>query len=256
MKNDIKTLKKLLDPCMKEGNIDFLWITGSLARGYTSDNIDIIAGVRILNQKSIQVISEKISLLKGVVEKPEMFDDALRFKINNHKIVSLGLYKTTNIFRKLKDYTKGKFVNGEKRSWAVSSWIPESFCADVKDSIVLYDKNELLLKAKKMLDPYPDTLANSIVALSQQEIKQKFKKLDSEILAEKILVFADLVSCITRMMFANERIYFLGYKNVLEQLKCLKNKQTAKQLIELWGKHKLNEKEIVKFKELIKEVSK
>ena len=240
---------------MKEENIDFLWLTGSLARGSTSDNIDIIAGVKVLNQKSIRAISEKISLSKGVIESPEMFDDALRFKISNHVTVSLGLYKTTNIFQRLKDYSKGKFVNGEKRPWAINSWIPESFCADIKDSIALYDNDKLLLKAKKILDPYPEALANSIVALSQQEIEQKFKKLDSGILAEKILVFADLISCITRMMFANERTYFLGYKNVLEQLERLKNKQSAK-LIELWKKHKLNEKEIVKFKKLVKEVSK
>jgi len=255
MKNNIKTLKKLLGPCMEEENIDFLWLTGSLARGITSDNIDIITGVKILNQKSIQIISEKISLLKEVVEKPEMFDDALRFKISNHITISLGLYKTTNIFQRLKNYTNGKFINGEKRPWAINSWIPESFCADVKDSIALYDNNELLLKAKKMLNPYPDALANSIITLSKQEIEQKFKKLDSGILAEKILVFADLVSCITRMMFANEHIYFLGYKNVLKQLRCLKSKQSTK-IIELWKKHKLNEKEIVKFKELVKEVSK
>ncbi len=255
MKNKIKTLRKLLDPCTKEGNIEFLWLTGSLARGYNSDNIDIITGVKILNQKSIQKISENISLLREATEKPEILDDALRFKISDHITVSLGLYKTTDIFHRLKNYTKGKFVNGEKRSWAINSWIPESFCADVKDSIALYDDNELLLKAKKMLDPYPDALADSIITLSQQEIEQKFKRIDSEILAEKILVFADLVSCVTRMMFANEHIYFLGYKNVLKQLGCLKNKQSTK-LIELWKEHELNEKEIVKFKELIKEVSK
>lgn len=253
MKNDIKTLKKLLGSCMKEENIDFLWLTGSLARGNTSDNIDIIAGVKILNQKLIEAISEKISLLKEVIEKPIMLDDALRFKINNCTTINLGLYETTDIFRRLKNYIGGKFINGEKRPWAVNSWIPESFCADIKDSIALYDKKKFLLEAKKILDPYPDALANSIITLSRQEIEQKFKKLDSGILAEKILVFADLVSCITRMVFAKEHIYFLGYKNVLEQLKCLKSKQSTR-LIELWEKHKLNEKEIVKFKKLVKEV--
>ena len=255
MENQIEILKKLLSPCADEGNVDFLWLTGSLVRGGISDNADIIVGVKALNMGTIQAISEKISFNEIAIGKPEMLDDALRFKVDEHTTVSLGLYRTADIFQRLKNYTSGKLINGEKRSWAISSWIPESFCADIKDSIALYDRNNMLLRAKKKLDPYPRALADSIVGLSMQEIKLKLEKLDSSILPEKILVFADLISCATRMTFANDRTYFLGYKNVLEQLRHLRSKQSLK-LVELWEKNDLDEIEIVKFKQLLKEVSK
>lgn len=251
---DLELIKKILKDSFSLENINFYWLTGSIARGQPSDNIDVIAGLTILNQEEINILSEKIFLSKYVKNKPEMFDDALRFKIASGTTISLGLYEADNLFGKLKKYTSGISLSGEKRPWAINLWLPESFCADVNDSLSLYDKNGLLKKAKELTNPYPEMMAKALNTLAQQEIEQKAEMLNSKSPIEKMLAATDIVTSITRSVFAQNHKYLYGFKNIPQQLSCL-NETVSRLLGKLWDERKTIDYKIIELKKLIKEYS-
>lgn len=252
MKDNLELIKKILKDSLNLKNVNFYWLTGSIARGQPSNNIDVITGLTILNQEEINILSERIFSSEYVKNKPEMFDDALRFKIVNGMTISLGLYGSDILFSKLRKYTSGISLNGEKRPWALNSWLPESFCADVNDSLSLYDKNDLLKEAKRLTNPYPEMMINALTVLAQQEIELKVKMLDSKNSVERMLAATDIITCILRSIFAQNRKYLYGFKNIPKQLLCSSAKM-PRLLSKLWEEQKTIDYKIIELKKLIKE---
>lgn len=234
-------------------NICFVALVGSISRGQPSDNIDFLVGVSVLDANRVEEISSALLGIPALASPPLLFDDALQFSLISNEILSLGLYETQGLIEKTNQYSEGLALIGEKRPWAVSAWFPESFCADLVGAKVLYDSRKVVHGIQANLNPYPEMLAKAIMLLSCQEIECKSSKLATAGPLEAILIAADLISCLTRAIFAKNRIYFPGFKDVAANLAAM-NCQLAKRLSALYLTTQLGSELIKNIIDIAKEI--
>lgn len=107
--------------------------------------------------------------------------------------------------------------------WVTKSWIPEAFIADIANSNILYEKNNLYSNISDSAKIYPDRLKNMIMHRCQQEILHKIGPMCSSEIdnLDAYLIRSDIVSALIRYAFAYDKIYFRGFHKIDKQSKKL-----------------------------------
>jgi len=197
-----------------------------LKKNLTDGHIDLLAGCNGGDIYKYATLIE--ALLKGRWPSGNfsVCDDSVRFNLSTIS-GGIAICDPTLLARQIKEWTEGKNLGGQHRSWAIGYWLPEALCGDLATAEILYDATGICAQIRELIVPYPASLSHAIIDLCVDEIRQKIRILER--LSEKDnpielgLCISDLAASMMRFAFARSRRYFRGFKSLDEQARFLRS---------------------------------
>lgn len=200
--------------------LTFLFRVG-LNRDHDEHRIDLLAGC---DNGSIDFYASGIeTLLKNhwQIVDCSVSDDSVRFHLPGDVSGGIAVCNATAIVQQIKGWISGRNLEGQHRSWAVGYWIPEALCGDLATAEPLYDARGVCAEIRKLVVPYPSSLAESIICLTTDEIWQKLTilegLLDKGNSIELGLCLSDISIAMVRLAFARSHCYLRGFGHLAEQ---------------------------------------
>ncbi len=214
---------KFLGGLKKLPGLTCVWEVGR-KRGSSKDNVDLLAGFeqgRFLDHRS-----EITSLFKEHYPGADLLtcDDGLRFTLPTWR-GGIAICNTKSLLQQINGWICGKDLDGKHKPWATGYWLPEALCGDLVTAKCLHDADDTNNKIRRILLPYPPSLARSIQELCVSEIRQKaamVEQLSAQGCSVELhLCMADISASLVRLSFARSMVYFRGFRALDVQAKKL-----------------------------------
>ena len=157
-----------------KNNIDYpISIVGSAIKNNNYNDVDFLMVV-----DNIELVIERINeAFKNLVVTKS--DDAIRIDNFSKKTFSIALYEEKRIIQIINDYIEGKNLETTHRIWCLGYWIPESLIINLKDMIILNDKNDFMIDLKNKLSKDSIYAKKAIVKECLEEIRVKSELLSN-----------------------------------------------------------------------------
>lgn len=157
-----------------KNNIDYpISIVGSAIKNNNYNDVDFLMIV-----DNVELAIEKINeaFKDFVVTKS---DDAIRIDNFSKKTFSIALYEKKRIIQIINDFIEGKNLETTHRIWCLGYWIPESLIVNLKDMIIINDKNDFMIDLKNKLSKDSIYAKKAIVRECIEEIRIKSELLSN-----------------------------------------------------------------------------
>lgn len=205
-------IKSIINELKKCDTIVGISLVGSYVRAKNPNDIDFLI-ISINNAKTKKYIQKEFKKYN-----PYINDDSVRINNYINLEIGMGIYNLKKLNNQIKQYILGKNVDPIYKNWNIVGWLPECLLYDLNTMEVLYDEYHYLEQIKNKINNYPIKFKHSIIENCDIKInnlekrKPKVKKLELQILESEIL------SLKIRKSFAENEIYFSGFKNIDEKL--------------------------------------
>lgn len=205
-------------------NLSALWLVGSYGQGRQQFNdVDFLAafadGEFNAHKLAIdELISQQWPQATGMVS-----DDSVRYLLPGSNCISVAIYSALELEQRLRAYASGNHLDGQRRPWAVSYWLPEALCGDLTAGKLLFDRLGFGHAVSSLFNSYPEAMALSIehISIAEVELRLNFLCSDEDETIEANLAKADVVASLVRLAFAKSRVYLRGFRRLEEQSKNL-----------------------------------
>ena len=209
MENQLKTLFNILK---KNDNIYGICLVGSCISEREYSDIDIL----IIGKNHNKIIEDITKKFKKY--NPVLNDDSIRIYKYLNKELSLAIYDYNQLINDIKKYLNGTDIDPQYKNWNIVGWLPECLFYDLKNMIIVYDKDEKIIKIKNMIMIYPQKLKLAIIESCNRKIENLSIRRNKSGKIEQQIIDAELMSLDIRKKFAEKEKYFRGFKNIDRQI--------------------------------------
>lgn len=217
MDRKVKTMIEMLE------HLDFIVYivqVGSSIREKNPKDIDLLVGVLSSTEDTYQTVCKVLK--RNGIDGIERSDDALRFNFEE-SVFDVALYAHKNVYDIVTGVVTGTLLEGRLTHWATKAWLPEGFCADLRNGRVLQDKSGVLKSLIRSIRSYPKVFREKILERCSLEIESRLNELGKfpPKSIESTLIRSDLIAALIRYAFAYDKIYLRSYKKLDENAKEL-----------------------------------
>lgn len=219
-----KTLNLVFSYLQSIDCIRGLFIVGSYARGICNHDVDLL----LIADDSIDKydFSRKLSLHLDAVN---VFanDDSIACRISGFDF-DFALLTMKSLFQRVDSISKGTFF-AEHRNWCIGYWMPEGFIYDLKNSELVFCKDESIAKCINCLLSKQNMIRKRLIDDVKREILLKSRLrndgsyYDSIARSDVLMAFLRLLNLtgnweLTSFKHITERLKDSDYSKMLEQL--------------------------------------
>ena len=209
-----KFVEKIKNGLMEHNEISSIAIVGSLAKGHYTEKSDI--DILVLVQRDDFSLETCKSYSDELGFNAELKDDAYDFVFNGRNI-SLLFKDSEKFLENIKDIIDGKQLEMIFKPWAYGGMITDVLLLDVRNEIILADRDgRLKAYSERLKNGYPESLASAIMDYNTDFIKTRLKALnrfyDNPLMSE--IIKSELMVSFTRYVYGKKNAFNPGLKHI------------------------------------------